>query len=65
MTKVYERIKELRTKLHLSQDYVATCLGMNRATFSQLENGKSLLMISLSLAISLGFPPIQFCMGQK
>ena len=34
-----KRIKELRTKLHLSQEYVATCLGMNRATFSQLENG--------------------------
>lgn len=39
MAQVFERIKELRTKLHLSQDYVATYLGMNRATFSQLENG--------------------------
>lgn len=39
MKQVFERIKELRTKMHLSQDYVATCLGMNRATFSQLENG--------------------------
>lgn len=39
MAQVFERIKELRTKLHLSQDYVATYLGINRATFSQLENG--------------------------
>ena len=39
MAQVFVRIKELRTKLHLSQDYVATYLGMNRATFSQLENG--------------------------
>lgn len=39
MAQVFERIKELRTKMHLSQDYVATYLGMNRATFSQMENG--------------------------
>ena len=34
-----ERIKELRTQLHLSQEYVANYLGINRATFTQMENG--------------------------
>jgi len=35
----YERIKELRTQLHLSQDYVAKYLGINRSTYTQMENG--------------------------
>ena len=34
-----ERIKELRTGLHLSQGYVADVLGINRASFTQIENG--------------------------
>ena len=38
--KVYERIKEFRNKLHLSQDYVANYLGLNRSTYTQMENGK-------------------------
>ena len=40
MKNIFERIKELRNNMHLSQEYVASYLGMNRATFSQLENGK-------------------------
>ena len=40
MANIYERIKELRNKLHLSQDYVAKCLGLNRSTYTQMENGK-------------------------
>lgn len=40
MANVPERIKELRTQLHLSQDYVARYLGINRATYTQMENGK-------------------------
>ncbi len=40
MANVYERIKELRTQLHLSQDYVAKYLGINRSTYTQMENGK-------------------------
>ena len=40
MGKVNERIKELRTQLHLSQDYVAKYLGLNRSTYTQMENGK-------------------------
>jgi len=39
MTNLYERIKELRTQLHLSQDYVAKYLGINRSTYTQMENG--------------------------
>ena len=39
MKEFYKRIKELRTQLHLSQEYVANYLGINRATFTQLENG--------------------------
>ena len=40
MANVHERIKELRTQLHLSQNYVARYLGINRATYTQMENGK-------------------------
>lgn len=32
-------MKELRTQLHLSQEYVANYLGISRATFTQMENG--------------------------
>ncbi len=39
MKQVNERIKELRTQLHLSQDYVAKFLGLSRSTYTQMENG--------------------------
>ena len=39
MKEINERIKELRTQLHLSQEYVANYLGLNRSSFTQLENG--------------------------
>jgi transcriptional regulator with XRE-family HTH domain len=39
MKEISERIKELRTQLHLSQEYVANYLGLNRTSFTQLENG--------------------------
>lgn len=34
-----EKMKELRVQLHLSQDYVAKYLGVNRSTVTQMENG--------------------------
>ena len=39
MKEISERIKELRIQLHLSQEYVANHLGLNRTSFTQLENG--------------------------
>ena len=39
MKTVHERIKEFRNQLHLSQVYVANYLGINRATYTQMENG--------------------------
>ena len=39
MKAVHERIKDLRTQAHLSQEYVANYLGINRASFTQMENG--------------------------
>lgn len=36
---VNERIKTLRSQLHLSQEYVANYLGLNRSTYTQMENG--------------------------
>ncbi len=39
MKGVYGRIKEYRNQLHLSQVYVANYLGINRATYTQMENG--------------------------
>lgn len=40
MTEINERIKSFRNQLHLSQEYVANFLGINRATYTQMENGK-------------------------
>ena len=40
MAKINEKIKEMRNQLHLSQDYVASFLGINRSTYTQMENGK-------------------------
>lgn len=40
MSTINERIKEFRNQLHLSQEYVATVLGINRSTYTQMENGK-------------------------
>lgn len=40
MTSINERIKNFRNQLHLSQEYVANFLGLNRATYTQMENGK-------------------------
>ncbi len=39
MLAINERIKNMRTQLHLSQDYVAKYLGVSRSTFTQMENG--------------------------
>ena len=39
MLAINERIKDMRTRLHLSQDYVAKYLGVSRSTFTQMENG--------------------------
>ena len=36
---INERIKEYRTQMQLSQEYVANYLNVNRATFSQIELG--------------------------
>lgn len=37
---ISERIKSFRNQLHLSQEYVANFLCVNRATYTQMENGK-------------------------
>lgn len=39
MKNVNERIKEYRNQLSLSQEYVSNFLGMNRTTYTQMENG--------------------------
>ena len=40
MRALYERIKDARTELHLSQDYVAKFLGVNRTAIVEIESGK-------------------------
>ena len=40
MSGINERIKKIRNQLHLSQEYVANFLGVNRATYTQMENGR-------------------------
>lgn len=39
MMNINERIKNYRNQLHLSQEYVANFLGINRATYTQMEKG--------------------------
>ena len=36
---IHERIKAIRKKQHLTQEYVANYLGLNRPTVTQMENG--------------------------
>lgn len=38
--KTNERIKYFRNELHLTQEYIAACLGLSRATVTQIELGK-------------------------
>lgn len=40
MSKINERIKKARTDLHLSQEYVANFLGVNRSAIVEIESGK-------------------------
>ena len=40
MKKMNERIKKLRLGLHLSQEYVANFLGVNRSAIVEIESGK-------------------------
>ena len=40
MTVIHDRMKNYRNRLHLSQEYVANFLGINRASYTQMENGK-------------------------
>ena len=40
MTDIHDRIKNYRNRLHISQEYVANFLGINRASYTQMENGK-------------------------
>ena len=40
MNELHDRIKAYRSKLHLSQEYVANFLGINRAAIAQIEAGR-------------------------
>jgi transcriptional regulator with XRE-family HTH domain len=40
MNVLADRLKACRNKLHLSQEYVANYMSMNRATITQIELGK-------------------------
>lgn len=52
--KINEKMKELRSQLHLSQDYVAKYLGVNRSTVTQMENGnRKILADEISKLCSL------------
>ena len=37
---LFERLKKARTELHLSQDYVAKFVGVNRTAIVEIEAGK-------------------------
>ncbi|MEA5020498.1 MAG: helix-turn-helix transcriptional regulator [Gordonibacter sp.] len=40
MTKLNERVRQARTELHLSQDYVARFLGIGRSAVAEIESNK-------------------------
>jgi len=40
MAELYERIKKARNDLHLSQDYVAQFLGVNRVAVVEIESNR-------------------------
>ncbi|MEG0620023.1 MAG: helix-turn-helix transcriptional regulator [Raoultibacter sp.] len=40
MAKLYERIRQARAELHLSQDYVACYLGIGRSAVAEMEANK-------------------------
>lgn len=40
MIELANRIKDCRSRLHLSQEYVASYMTMNRSTIAQIEGGK-------------------------
>ena len=52
---INERVKSLRTKMHLSQDYVAKYLGLNRSTITQMENGHRKILAEEVSKLSLLF----------
>lgn len=37
---LYERLKKVRTELHLTQDYVAKSVGVNRIAIVEIESGR-------------------------
>ena len=45
MDSTHERIKELRSRLHLSQDYVAKYLGIEKSAYVQMEKGDCMLSV--------------------
>ena len=45
MDSTHERIKELRSRLHLSQDYVAKYLGIEKSAYEQIEKGDCMLSV--------------------
>lgn len=55
MANIHDRIKELRNQLHLSQDYVAKFLGINRSTYTQMENGKRKVLADEVAQLSILF----------
>ncbi len=55
MANIHERIKEMRNQLHLSQDYVAKFLGINRSTYTQMENGKRKVLADEVAQLSILF----------
>ena len=52
---IHERIRELRNQLHLSQDYVAKFLGINRSSYTQMENGKRKVLADEVAQLSILF----------
>lgn len=55
MVNIHDRIKELRNQLHLSQDYVAKYLGINRSSYTQMENGKRKVLADEVAQLSILF----------
>ena len=57
--KINEKMKELRTQLHLSQDYVAKYLGVSRSTVTQMENGNRKILAEDEEELREDYPGIR------
>lgn len=49
------KLKELRTRMHKTQDQIAKAIGINRAAYSHYENGLRFPKVDIAIKIATYF----------